>query len=161
MEGKSKVGDKAPKKPTVMGMVETDGNVIAKHIAHADGVTLKPILRAKIDKDAILVTDTFGGYYGMHREFKAHVTLNHKQSEYVRGGFHTNSIENFWSCLKRTIYGTYHWASEKHLQRYVDESAFRYNTRKCAEGERFNLALSQSGGKLPYKILVHGKEETK
>jgi len=80
--------------------------------------------------------------------------VNHSQDEYVKDGFHTNSIEGFWSLLKRGIYGIYHQVSEKHLQRYCDEFAARYNTRKIADNERFQNAVQNSEGRLKYNQLI-------
>ena len=74
---------------------------------------------------------------------------------------HTNGLENFWSHLKRTIDGTYHWCSVKHLQTYVDECALRYNSRKISTSERFNLILVNSTGRLSYKTLISKTHESK
>lgn len=76
------------------------------------------------------------------------------KDEYVVNGFHTNGIENYWSLLKRGIYGIYHSASPKHLQRYCDEFSFRYNTRKLTDCERFNLTLTRMEGRLTHKQLI-------
>ena len=88
-----------------------------------------------------------GGYY-------IHLSLQHQYGEYVRGAAHTNNIEGFWSHLKRSITGIYHYISPKHTQRYCDASAFRYNTRKLTGYERFNLAISNCAGRLTYKQLI-------
>ena len=86
-----------------------------------------------------IITDGFGGYKDLKFEFKGHEIINHNQDEFVRGRFHTNSIEGFFSQLKRGIYGVYHWCSTDHLNRYCDEFAYRYNTRKRKDAERFTL----------------------
>ncbi len=59
-----------------------------------------------------------------------HVVVNHNQDEFVRGAFHTNTIEGFWAILKRTIKGTHIHVSKEHLQKYIDEVGFRYIHRK-------------------------------
>lgn len=74
--------------------------------------------------------------------------------EYVRGDVHTNTIENFWSVLKRQIYGTHHQVSRKHIQKYLDEVSFKYSTRKNTEQERFDKALSLCSGRLKYPQLI-------
>lgn len=71
---------------------------------------------------------------------------------------HTNTIENFWSCLKRGIYGTYHKVSEKHIQKYVDEFSYKYNTRKESEQTRFDRTLEQCNGRLKWNELIEKME---
>ena len=84
--------------------------------------------------------------------------VKHNQKEFVNGNIYTNTIEGFWSLLKRGIIGIYHFVSKKHLNKYIDEFVFRYNTRKVeSEFERFSLFLSHEAGyKLPYKQLING-----
>jgi transposase len=95
----------------------------------SDYKTFKDRVRANVSTEAVLVTDSHSSYKGLDIEYKKHEILNHIQDEYVRGEFHTNTIEGFWSQLKRTIKGTHIHVSEKHLQKYVDEVAFRYMQR--------------------------------
>lgn len=73
--------------------------------------------------------------------------MKHAVKEYVRDDVHTNTIENFWSHLKRGITGIYHWASQKHLQSYVDEYVFRHNTREMGESGRFDEMMGLSTNK--------------
>jgi len=98
-----------------------------------EGVNLKPLVRSSVNTDAVIITDGFGGYAGLNKEFKQHEVINHAKQEFVRGNFHTNSIEGFWGYLKRSIFGIYHQVSSKHLQRYCDENGYRYNTRKMTD----------------------------
>jgi hypothetical protein len=82
-----------------------------------------------VDKEkSVVISDEWLGYKSLTDEYK-HVVVNHSQSEYVRGAFHTNTIEGVWSQLKRTIKGTHIHVSKRHLQKYVDEVAFRYMER--------------------------------
>ena len=74
----------------------------------------------------------------------------------MNGRVHTNTIEGFWSLLKRGIVGIYHFTSVKHLQFYVDEFVFRYNTRHNDESQRFNLLLMNTEQRLTYKELING-----
>ncbi len=114
--------DKTP----VLGMITLGGKVIAKVVNDTKGFTLKPIITQSVDKDkSIIVTDEWLGYSGLIKEMP-HVVVNHNQGEYVSGAFHTNTIEGFWSQLKRTIKGTHIHVSKVQLQKYVDEVAFRY-----------------------------------
>jgi predicted RNA-binding Zn-ribbon protein involved in translation (DUF1610 family) len=122
-QGRS-VKDKTP----VVGIIKRGGKVEAYVAENTNGETLKAIIDSSIDKDkSVLVTDEWLGYADLD-EYK-HVTVNHSQEEYVRGAFHTNTIEGVWSQLKRCIKGTHIKVSKRHLQKYVDEVAFRYNHR--------------------------------
>jgi len=87
-----------------------------------------------------------------------HARVNHSIGEYVRDGFHTNGIENVWSNFKRSI-AIYHQVSHKHLDAYCVETAFRYNSRGIKDVERWNLALTQSEKRLPYKVLINPIKE--
>ena len=84
-----------------------------------------------------------------------HAIVKHNQGEFVKGDAHTNTIEGFWSLLKRGIVGIYHFVSKKHLQVYVDEFVFRYNTRKFGEAVRFNHLLSGMCIRTTYRGLIH------
>lgn len=106
-----------------------------------------------------MVTDSFIIYAYLAKEGQyKHVSVNHSKGEYVKDGFHTNGIENFWSLLKRGIIGIYHQVSPEHLQRYCDEFAARYNTRKIKDYERFEQFVQNSEGRLKYNDLI-GKTE--
>jgi len=96
--------------------------------------------------------------------YKGHIVINHGQDEYKVGEYHTNTVEGLFSILKRGIYGIYHQVSPKHLQRYCEEFAHRYNSRKITDPERFVITVGQSRGRLKYADLIkkdltcpHGK----
>ena len=95
---------------------------------------------ANVKESASLYTDEWLGYKGVSRIYN-HSIVKHNQGQYVNGRIRTNTIEGFWSLLKRGIFGIYHFTSKKHLQMYVDEFVFRYNTRHSTEVIRFNLLL--------------------
>lgn len=140
----------------VFGMLERDGELRTWAVPFASGATLKPIIREFVSKDAIIITDGFGAYSGLHKEFKEHGIVRHDQKEFVRGIYHTNTIEGFWSMLKRGIIGIYHFVSPKHLDQYLTEFTYRYNTREYSESHRFALVLSNAGNKrLRYNKLVN------
>lgn len=80
----------------------------------------------------------------------------YSNGEYVNGRVYNNTIEGFWSLLKRGVIGIYDFTSKKHLQMYVDEFVFRYNTRKFVEFQRFNLLLANTVFRLTYKELING-----
>ena len=117
-------------KTPVSGMLERGGSVIATVVENTTAETLLPKLEKHVMPQSTIVTDEWNAYRRVkHLDFK-HETVHHKSKEYVREIFHTNSIEGFWSQLKRSINGTFHHVSRKHLQKYVSEFSYRYNRRK-------------------------------
>lgn len=114
-------------KQPVIGLLERDGRIKLQVLEKAHGKTIKPIIEQTVAPEASLVTDGFGGYAGLSKQYKEHQILNKDKEEYARGEYHTNTIEGFWTLLKRGIYGQYHKVSVKHLQSYLNEFTFRYN----------------------------------
>ena len=143
--------DKSP----VLGMVERNGNLRAKKVDNTTYETLSKEIIKNVKEGAKLYTDDYLSYRKMRRVYD-HSVVKHHRHEYVKGRVHTNTIEGFWSILKRGIYGIYHFTSKKHLQIYVDEFVFRYNTRNGSENERFNLLLSNLENRITYKELING-----
>lgn len=91
-----------------------------------------------------LITDELGVYRTLNREFQNHEHVNHSRHEYVRGDIHTNTVEGFFSLLKRGINGTFHHVSKGHLHRYCSEFEFRYNNRIAVgvnDSERARLVV--------------------
>jgi transposase len=127
---KLKKGTGYVNKIPVFGMLEKNGTIIAYVINEVNKQTLAPIILESIEPASTVVTDNFAGYKGLDKFFKKHVVINHAKQEYVLGEFHTNSIESFWSNLKRMVKGTHIKVSRKHLQKYVDEAIFRYEHRR-------------------------------
>lgn len=115
-------------KEIVFSLVERNGRVRSQHIPHVSADTLRPILKAQLDSRTFLMTDDAGQYRHMNRDF-VHQSVNHGIGEYVRGTAHTNTVENYFSILKRGITGTYHHVSQQHLHRYLVEFDFRHNNR--------------------------------
>lgn len=144
------IKDKTP----VFGMVERGGKLNAKVVPDTTCETLTKEA-IKYLKDAIVYTDEWWGYNSMKHLFQ-HEIVKHKMSEYVREHVYTNTIEGFWSLLKRGIIGIYHFTSKQHLQKYVDEFVFRYNTRHHSERGRFDLLLQNTEHRLTYKKLIYG-----
>lgn len=100
-------------------------------------------------KDTTMMTDELSSYGGLVAK---HETVKHRDREYVRGNAHVNTVEGFFSLLKRGINGTFHHVSRGHLQRYCDEFAFRYSHRKPSDGDRAALLVNAGEGKrLTYK----------
>jgi transposase-like protein len=138
-------------KEAAVSLVERDGAVRSFHVPRVDANTLRPVLRAHIDKRSYLMTDDASVYVPIGRDFSGHGAVNHSIEEYVRGGFwHTNTIENYFSILKRGITGVYHHVSQQHLKRYLGEFDFRYNERMglgISDDERMAKAAKGIAGK--------------
>ena len=134
-------------------MVERDGKLNANVVKNASSATLTKEIVANIKESASLYTDEWIGYKGVSRIYH-HSVVKHNKGQYVNGRVHTNTIEGFWSLLKRGVFGIYHFTSKKHLQLYVDEFVFRYNARTKTEASRFNLLLANSNNRLTYKELI-------
>jgi hypothetical protein len=145
-------------KTPVFGIVESGGNVVVKVTNWVSKKNAKELIDRHVAKGSTMVTDGYVmyAYLGQDEKFK-HVMVDHSAGQYVNGGFHTNGIENFWSLLKRGIIGIFHQVSPQHLQRYCDEFAARYNTRKIKDNERFEYYVQRSEGRLKYAQLI-GKE---
>ena len=140
-------------KTAVMGIVQRRGRVRAQVIKSTTKETLQSVIAENVEAGSTVMTDAFSGYQKMSEDFK-HEVINHS-IEYVRDNIHTNSIENFWSLLKRTIKGTYISVAPEHLQKYVEEQAFRYNEREGTDQDRFaSLLESIVGKRLTYTELI-------
>jgi IS1 family transposase len=112
------------------------------------------------DTEAIY-TDEWPPYRGVGKNGTRHQTVNHKAEQWVNGKVHTNTVENVWSLLKRSIIGAYHKVSVKHLDSYLDELEFRYNNRKNEWAFRDAMIKLVSSDKLTYEKLTNGtKKET-
>jgi transposase len=138
--GKDKQGfdDKA----VVLGMIERGGDVMAKVIPGKDWHSVNRAMRDNVKEGSMVYTDDAPVFKSLPNLGYGHEAVNHKAKEWVRGDVHTNSIEAFWSNVKRSIKGTYVWVSKKHLQTYLCEFEYRYNLRR--EPERMMDALLQS-----------------
>ncbi|MDB5063558.1 MAG: hypothetical protein JWP67_3401 [Mucilaginibacter sp.] len=141
-------------KTPVVAMLQRDGRIVTVVSPIANGDTIKPFIYANVEKGATVYTDGFGAYKGLDKYY-THEVVRHDAGEYVRtGGIHTNSIEGFWSQLKRGIIGIYHNVSPKHLHRYCHEFGYRYNTRKITDVTRFEDAIKNVNVRLTYADLI-------
>jgi transposase-like protein len=114
------------------------------------------MIKKHVEKGSNLCSDEWYRHNRNLPKMFNHKIVNHKKKQYVNGKASTNLIENFWSHLKRGIYGIYHWVSRKHTQRYVNEFTFRFNTRKYSDKDRFDLVLlSTIGKRLTYQQLIN------
>jgi hypothetical protein len=143
--------DKAP----VVGMVKRGGKLNARMVENTAAATLANEIVRSVKETTSLNTDEWVGYNTIAKMY-SHAVVNHGTGEYVNGKAHTNTIEGFWSLLKRGIIGIYHFTSKKHLQCYVDEFVFRYNTRHFMEDSRFNRLLENMNVCTTYRGLIYG-----
>lgn len=127
--GRRKMALKNTNKSVVFGAVERNGRAMAAHVKTAGARVLLPKIAASIEQQASIHSDEWPAYRTLARRGYTHTTVNHSKLEYVRGTAYTNTIEGFWSQLKRSVDGTYHAVSPKYLQSYIDEFVFRYNFR--------------------------------
>jgi len=135
------------KKAPVVGAVERGGDVTAKATKKDElkGKDMRAFVRDRVDPtQAHLMTDGYKAYNRMNR-ILPHDIINH-EIWYVDGDVHINTIEGFWSLLKRGMFGQYHSVSRKHLQRYVDEFCFRYNRRKMPPMAAFESTIKRGVG---------------
>lgn len=142
--------DKTP----VFGILQRGGTVRTQVVSDTKGGTLKGIIKENVKFDSIMVSDENNAYKGLDKLYHHH-TINHSAKQYVDGEHYTNTLEGYWSLLKRGIIGIYHNISPKHLNRYCNEFSYRYNTRKVKDGDRFELAIKNVNGKrLTYSELI-------
>jgi transposase-like protein len=139
-------------KTPVVALVQRQGNVRAFPMMRVTSENLSEAIFKHVDRSATLMTDEMRAYEKIGRKFAKHETVTHARNEYVRGDAHTNTVEGFFSLLKRGINGTYHHVGRGHLNRYCDEFSFRYNARKVDDGTRTGLLVAGAEGKrLTYK----------
>lgn len=136
-----KRGRGAEGKTPVFGMVERKGSVRAVVVPDVKTKTLMPIVLSSVKKGAVISTDEGNNYNRLKENGYEHGTVKHGKGQYANGMFHSNTIEGFWSQLKRSINGTYHAVSRKYLQGYVDEFSYRYSNRGLA---LFPLMISRA-----------------
>jgi transposase-like protein len=147
-KGKQRLGARGfAHKEKIFSLVERNGDVRSFHVPHVTGKTLKPIIREQIEQDTHVITDDMGAYKDLGKEFDKHSVVCHSQNEYVRGPIYTNTIENYFSILKRGLVGVYQHVGPQHLKRYIGEFDFRYNFRKITDEERRMIALQGIEGK--------------
>jgi transposase-like protein len=152
---KLKAGRGTIGKTAVLGMRQRAGRIVAMPIANTDAQTIQEAILQNVEIGSTLHTDEAGAYVGISGF--DHDTVNHSQKEFARDGVTTNGIESVFAVLKRGLIGVYHHASPKHLDRYVDEFAFRLN-----EGNVKNHTLTRldsfvdgvAGKRLTYKALI-------
>ena len=153
----TKLGNKSKyQRSRVIGMIQREGEV--RTDVMPEKFTSENVLnrvKDKVNEGAVIFTDAASQYKTLHGKGYLHYSVTHGKKEYVRGQVHTNSIEGYWSLFKRGVFGIYHFTSKKHLNKYLDEFSYRFNTRDYTDSARFDLALCKVHcGRLPYKVLI-------
>jgi transposase-like protein len=153
---KSARGRNVQTKMPVFGMRARSGEVRAKAVPNCKEQLLMGLIAKNVAKGTTVHTDEMLSYRNLPLMGFPHFTVKHGLRQYKVGECHTNSIESFWALFKRSYHGIYHWMSPKHMQRYVDESAFRVNRREEPMNRIFAEVVTNmaQGSKLPYKELT-------
>lgn len=144
-------------KSVVFGIIEREGRIRVMKVKDASSRTLKAAIESNVEEGSMIVTDEWNAYKGLSKRY-AHEVVMHKQGEYVRGAAHTNNIESFWNMLKKCIFGIYHHVTPKHLDRYCDEVAYRFNHRGIKQDELFYGFVKSTEGRLKYEDLVRSNQ---
>ena len=153
---KKHIGTGGMGKVAVMGLLERHGEIRARVVPSVRKGTLQKAVRASVAPGSTLYTDASYSYRGLQTDYVDEV-IDHAES-YVRDRVHTNGLENFWSLFKRMIYGTHHSVEPEHLDRYLDEATYRFNSREVTDTTRFVAATARVIGKrITYRQLI-GKE---
>ena len=157
---KSKRGRGTTGKQPVLGMRKREGEIVAKLILDTLTQSIDSAVRAAVEPGSKIYTDDHSSYRLLDTEYQ-HKTVNHFANEYVKGMAHTNSIESFWAVLKRSLTGTYHHISMKHLARYVNEAAWRLNEGNVQIQIELRIAAlcaMTSDVTIPWKTLIGGRQ---
>jgi transposase len=135
-------------KTCVFGLAERNGRITARKVKDAKAKTILPIIIRNVAPESKIYTDEFRSYNNLKYLNYKNEFINHSANVYADGDIHVNSLEGFWSLLKRGINGVYHSVSKKHLNKYLNEYTFRYNNRNNEE-PMFSLMMNQIQ-KYPY-----------
>ena len=150
-EGRGYKGNKT----IVVGAMQRGGNICLQVVRGTDRESLHGFIRENVAGDTeAIYTDEWPAYRGIGDEDTKHEAVKHREREWARGEVHTNSIENVWSLLKRSIIGSYHQVSAKHLDAYLDELEFRFNNRENPHMFRDAMCKLLVANCLPYAKLI-------
>lgn len=124
-----------------------------KYVSGETTENMVEFVKTYVPQDSTIYSEEAPAYNQLKKTYR-HDNVKHSLSIYVEGQVHTNTIESFWSILKRGLYVVYHQVSEKHVSRYLDEYAARFNNRRLTSNERFEQFLEGSESVLSYKSLT-------
>jgi transposase-like protein len=142
-------------KLVVVGALQRGGNICLQVVQGADRKTLHGFIRENVTGDTeAIYTDEWPAYRGIEDSNTRHEAVKHREKEWARDDVHTNSLENVWSLLKRSIIGSYHQVSAKHLDAYLDELEFRFNNRDNPHMFRDAMCKLLVANSLPYEKLI-------
>ncbi len=142
-------------KVVVVGAADRDdGHIRVRVVPSAKKKHLRGFITAEVDKDAAIYTDENPSYKDLPLEGRRHEAVEHGAGEYVRADVHTNTVESVWSLFKRSLVGSYHQLSAKHLPAYLDEMAFRFNNRHNPWLFRDTILKLLSASNIPFRKLV-------
>jgi transposase len=141
---KGRSGRGAHGKTPVIGVLERGGSIVAKATPDVSSDSVVTNIAKTTRLGATVMTDEFPSYRPLGRVGFDHKTIKHREHKYVDGDIHTNGIESFWAQLKRSINGTFHHVSPKHLQKYLNEFSYRHNHRK-SETPMFSRLIETAG----------------
>jgi transposase-like protein len=140
-------------KQPVIGLIQRGGNFEARTIPTPSKKILTGIVSDRVSPDATVYTDEYRAYTALDKTY-SHESVNHSAEEWVRGKVHTNSVESAWSLFKRSIIGSFHQISKKHMDAYLDEFEWRFNNRENPYLFRDTLCRLISSKQMEYKQLV-------
>lgn len=141
-------GRGVPHKTVVLGMKERSGPVKTRIVPDAKRASIEPILRENIREGSKVHTDEWWAYRKLGQRGYKHESVHHGSGQWVSGGSHTNSIEGYWSLLKRSIRGTHVHVSKQHMSKYLGEFDFRHNMRSMPD-QMFHLLIQMIGNRKP------------
>ena len=147
-----------PDKTVVIGAIQRGGNIRLKVIPHARQRWMTEFIKEATDPSAEVYTDDHRAYKDLPLR-RAHKSVNHSAGEYVRADVHTNTVEGVWSLFRRSVVGSYHQLSVKHMPAYLDEIAFRFNNRENPFLFRDTVMNLLKAKALPFKALVASMSE--
>jgi len=140
-------------KKAIFGMIQRSGKLVAMTVENTKADTLMPIIKQFVAQNTVIYTDESKSYNRLKKENYSHSFVRHNDNEFVVDDIYTNTIEGFWSHFKKMVFGTYHFVSKKHLQSYIDEEVYRWNTRLMSESARFKFVFSKSLTQCDCKML--------
>lgn len=140
-------------KQAVIGLIQRGGNFEARTIKHATRKILTGIVLSRVQKGSTVYTDELPAYKSLGENYN-HDAVMHHRDEWVRGEVYTNSVENAWSLFKRSVVGSFHQISRKHMDAYLDEFEWRFNNRENPFLFRDTLCRLLSSKQMAYKELV-------
>ena len=141
-------------KKAIFGMIQRSGKLVAMTVENTKADTLMPIIKQFVAQNTVIYTDESKSYNRLSNENYSHRFVRHNDNEFVVDDIYTNTIEGFWSHFKKMVFGTYHFVSKKHLQSYIDEEVYRWNTRLMSESARFKFVFSKALTQCDYKEVI-------